>query len=68
VRKCCKSKPKDLVALVKKDKTCGVNTVALRAFNVYTINKQQNFKLDNTVDFNDATVQKNIEKDAVSGL
>jgi len=64
VRGCCQSKPKDLVVMEKKDKTCKVSVAALRAFNVYTINKQQNFDY-NTIDFNDALVQKNIAKDAV---
>jgi len=65
VRKCCKSKPKDLLVMGKKDKTCKVSVAALKAFNVYTINKQQNFNRDNTLDFNDVTVQKNIATDAV---
>jgi len=51
--------------MAKKDKTCKVSAAALKAFNVYTINKQQNFNRDNTVDFNDATVQKNLANDAV---
>jgi len=53
------------VVLIKKDKTCGVNPAALRAFNVYTLNQQQNNNPENTVDFNDAAVQKKIAKDAV---
>jgi len=52
--------------MAKKDKTCSVSVTALRAFNVYSMHKQQNFNRDNTIDFNDATVQKNIAKDAVS--
>jgi len=49
----------------KKDKTCGVSSAALRTFNVYSLNKQQNYKLANTVNFNDANIQKSIAKDAV---
>jgi len=49
----------------KKDKVCEVSSTALKAFNVYTMNKQQNYNLANTVNFNDAKVQKNIAKDAV---
>jgi len=65
LRKCCSSKPNDLVALVKKEKTCAVTTGSLRAFNVYILNQQQKINPDSTIDFNDATVQKTIAKDAV---
>jgi len=54
------------VLLVKKDKTCSVSTAALKAFNAYSLNKQQNFNRDNTIDFNDANMQSKISKDAVS--
>jgi len=65
VRKCCQSKPNDLVVMAKKEKTCAVNQAALKAFNTYCINKQQNSNRDNTIDFNDAAVLSSISKEAV---
>jgi len=50
----------------KKDKTCKVTTDALNAFNVYTMHKQQGISADNTIDFNNTKVQKDIADDAVN--
>jgi len=68
VRKCCKSKPNDIAVMAKKVKICKESVGALKAINVFTLNKHQIFNRDNIIDFSDATVQKNIEKDAVSSL
>jgi len=51
--------------VITKDKTCEVSTTALKAFNAYTMYKQQNINLGNKINYNDAGVQKNIAKDAV---
>jgi hypothetical protein len=65
VRKCCKSKPKDLVVLKKKEKLCSATVNSLKPFNVYTMNKQQKFNAGNTVNFNDSAVQTSLAKEAV---
>jgi len=49
----------------KNNKTCGATSAALRAFNIYTMNKLQNAKLGHKINFNDVKVQKSIAKDAV---
>jgi len=56
------------VEIIGKEKTCGVNTAALKAFNTYSMNKQQNYKLANTINFNDSMVLKSIAKDAVKSV
>jgi hypothetical protein len=56
----------DLVVLDKKDKSCP-NPNA-KAFNSYTMNKQQKTINNNDVSFNDAGVQKALASDAVSYL
>jgi len=54
-----------VVAFDKKDKTCSANAAALETFNKFKMNKQQNIKIGNFIDYGDKNVQKSIGKDAV---
>lgn len=54
----------DLLVLDKKDKSCANPNG--KTFNGYIMNKQQNANAGNTINFNDAKVQKALSKDAVS--
>jgi len=69
--KCCAAAPSSLVPFNtadkgdKADKACKVSSSTLKIFNTYTLNKQQDIKKINTIDFSSSTVKKNLGKDAV---
>jgi len=64
--KCCNSPPSPLVVMGPKEKTCKVNKPALNIFNVFNLNKQQNMKANNTIDFSPSSkTAKSMGKDAV---
>jgi len=52
--------------MVPKEKTCKVNKPALNIFNVFTMNKQQVMKANNTFDLSASSkTYKSMGKDAV---
>jgi len=63
--KCCGDPPAPLINYVKTDKACKVNSGALKIFNSYTLNKQQEMKKNNTIDFSNSKLTKAFGKDAV---
>jgi len=63
--KCCGDPPASLITFDKADKTCKVNSGALKIFNSYTLNKQQDIKKNNTIDFSNSKLTKAFGKDAV---
>jgi len=65
MQKCCDDHPGILVPYVKGDKTCRVSAAALKIFNSYTLNKQQDMKKNNTLDFKSSKLAKAYAKDAV---
>jgi len=66
--KCCGDPPASLLNFDKKDKTCKVNAGALKIFNSYTLNKQQDIKKNNAIDFSNSKLTKAFGKDAVRKL
>jgi len=66
--KCCGSNPSTLVVAKAGDKTCRVNTQALKVFNTFNLNKQQESKKNNTLDFLNLKSSKTFAKDAVRAL
>jgi len=64
--KCCGDPPNALVIAEKGDKTCKVSTAALKIFNTFVLNKQQDMKKNNSIDFTNPKLIKAFGKDAVS--
>jgi len=63
--KCCVGLPDALYPFKKEDTTCKINPAAVKIFNSYTLNKQQDMKKGNTLDFNSLKLAKAYGKDAV---
>jgi len=63
--KCCANTPGDLVVAEKGDKTCKVNFNVLKIFNTFILNRQQNIKTNNTLDFESTKLTKAFGRDAV---
>jgi hypothetical protein len=63
-KKCCSSgTPEALLVLPKKDKTC--KNSAVKVFNEYSLNKYQNSKTLNDINFADSKLKKGFGKEAV---
>jgi len=62
---CCGNTPSPLVVAKKGDKTCKISSAALKVFNAYFLNKQQDWKKDNTIDYTSSKLAKDLGKDAV---
>jgi len=63
--KCCGDPPALLIPFNKADKACKVNVGSLKIFNYFTLNKQQDTKKGNTLDFTNSKLTKAFGKDAV---
>jgi len=63
--KCCEDTPNTLVVAAKSDKTCKVSTASSKIFNTYTLNKLQDIKKNNIIDFSNSKLTKALGKDAV---
>jgi len=63
--KCCVSPPNPLVKMAPKEKICKVTLPSLNIFNLYTLNKQQNMKTNNAIDYSATKIVKGLGKDAV---
>jgi len=63
--KCCEKTPRPLVKVKKGDKTCKINAAALTVFNTYILNRIQDFENNNTFDFANPKLTKELGSDAV---
>jgi len=66
--KCCGDPPNLLVVAEKVDKTCKESSTALKIFNTFVLNKQQDIKKNNALDFTNSKLIKAFGKDAVRKL
>jgi len=64
--KCCGDTPGPLVVVEKPDTTgCKGNAANLKVFNSYSMNKLQDIKINNTIDFTKTKVTKSLGSAAV---
>jgi len=64
--KCCGDTPSPLIVTEKPDTTgCKANVGNLKVFNSYLMNKLQDLKMNNTIDFTNTKITKTLGSAAV---